>query len=145
MLDSVWKSTPDYLPILPNKEINNPYKQYNQQIAAKQQLFSKHVHKNRLYVAWKANSQYKKTINVVKYAHTHLRLNNHYLRHQDYELTDIGAVKVHSKVGYNVLQLSYRPALWFTFLMNITKISWAAFVGYLVGMGIKYRRHSHKK
>lgn len=132
LLDSVWKPTPDYLPINDTKKVKNPYAKYNDQIAMRQYSFAKYIKNKTLYVTWHATTHNYKTISVLKYAHTHLKLNNKNLSSKNYHLTTIGALRVHSKIGNNTLSLTYKPAAWFTGLMTINKLAWLLLSCYLV-------------
>lgn len=132
LLDSVWKPTPDYLPVNGAKRVKEPYKKYNEQIARQQYTFVKYVENKKLYILWYATKPNYKTINVIKYAHTRLKLNGKPLSAYDYQLTKIGAVRVRSKVGENVMQLSYQPAKWFMNLMTVNKLAWFILACYTI-------------
>lgn len=110
-LQLVEKSTPDYLPLYQQTE-ENKYELYEEYFFFNKQSFTKKVINHELVIEWENSQSAKEEIivPVIKYAHTHLILNEKELTANDYTLTTIGNPVIQTKQKQNQLRVSYSPS-----------------------------------
>ncbi|CYV18889.1 hypothetical protein HO944_06815 [Streptococcus suis] len=126
------KSTPDYVPVLSEKEENvravneakSRYDRYRDQIILPNQQFNKQVFGDSLKISWSANQSEEIQIPIVIYRDSELTLNGKRLGKTDYYLSTIGVPMVASQKGKNTLILSYKQQWWLLPVIFISLTGW---------------------
>lgn len=126
------KSTPDYVPVLSEKEENvravneakSRYDRYRDQIILPNQQFNKQVFGDSLKISWSANQSEEIQIPIVIYRDSELTLNGKRLGKTDYYLSTIGVPTVASQKGKNTLILSYKQQWWLLPVILISLTGW---------------------
>ncbi|WP_105121667.1 hypothetical protein [Streptococcus suis] len=126
------KSTPDYVPVLSEKEENvravneakSRYDRYRDQIILPNQQFNKQVFGDSLKISWSANQSEEIQIPIVIYRDSELTLNGKRLGKMDYCLSTIGVPTVTSQKGKNTLILSYKQQWWLLPVIFISLTGW---------------------
>lgn len=130
------KSTPDYLPVQYKVTSFNyfnyhPYGSYTEQIIDNSVNVKKHVNKaGHLVLTWHSNNNDKIQLPIVKYKDSNIILNGKHI--SNVSLTNIGSVIVHSKVGYNQLELYYHGSKILIMMLWVTIISWIVLIFYTI-------------
>ncbi|HEM5272758.1 TPA: hypothetical protein U1352_000119 [Streptococcus suis] len=134
------KSTPDYVPVLSEKEENvravneakSRYDRYRDQIILPNQQFNKQVFGDSLKISWSANQSEEIQIPIVIYRDSELTLNGKRLGKMDYYLSTIGVPTVTSKKGQNTLVLSYKQQWWLWPVIFISLTGWLLWLIYYI-------------
>ncbi|HEL9597849.1 TPA: hypothetical protein U0J99_000332 [Streptococcus suis] len=139
------KSTPDYVPVLSDKEenvraVNEPksrYDRYRDQIILPNQQFAKQVLGDKLEISWSASQSEEVRVPIVVYRDSELTLNGKQLGKSDYYLSTIGVPTVTSQPGQNTLILSYKQQWWLSPVIIISLTGWLVWSMYY---GFIYRK-----
>ncbi|MFI3066063.1 glycosyltransferase family protein [Streptococcus suis] len=134
------KSTPDYVPVLSEKEENvravneakSRYDRYRDQIILPNQQFNKQVFGDSLKISWSANQSEEIQIPIVIYRDSELTLNGKRLGKMDYYLSTIGVPTVTRKKGQNTLVLSYKQQWWLWPVIFISLTGWLLWLIYYI-------------
>lgn len=126
-LNYIWKPTPDYLPIKNNAENLHPYYRYDNEIV-KNSNNKKEANQKGLQVKWVSTTNSYHNIGVVKYYDSTILINGHKPKRGEYYTTDLGTVMVKSRMGQNIVNISYKPRFLTTNMLLVNLFSWIAFL-----------------
>lgn len=127
------KPTPDYLPTKTN--LINGYSTYSNEVLHNKLAITKTVTNDaKLKITWDSNQTEDKNIllPVIVYNNSTLNLNGKELTADDYQLSDIGALKLRNNHDKNTLVIGYQPSIFFTISLYIKGLAFIVLVLYSI-------------
>ena len=132
-LKIVEKTTPDYLPIYDNTDLNK-YKLYEEKIIYKNEIFEKSVNNSKLIIYMDQSDDKYTELPVIIYTDTILSTNGIEIAKRDYKLSEIGTPIIpNGLIENNQVEIAFDHQL-SDFFIVITVILWI-----VVGLVYLYR------
>ncbi|SJZ96727.1 hypothetical protein SAMN02745116_01992 [Pilibacter termitis] len=141
---------PDYLPLkrkLTNQELIklNPSEKYkNEVLSIPKGIFEKRITEDKkIAVTWTEKETPKERIvPIIVYKQTKLELNGQRLTKNDFDTTEIGALKLKGTQGENTLLVTYQEGKFSSIIYKITIFSWIAL---LLAFAVKFTLKCKKR
>src|SRR5699024_2363463 len=105
----------------------HPYYRYDNEIV-KNSNNKKEANQKGLQVKWVSTTNSYHNIGVVKYYDSTILINGHKPKRGEYYTTDLGTVMVKSRMGQNIVNISYKPRFLTTNMLLVNLFSWIAFL-----------------
>lgn len=118
------KPTSDYLPVY-STGTEDTYNLYKKDIFNNKTNFVKDITPDgKLKISFNSDSTNEMTIPIIVYNHTTIEMNNRKINKTDYDLSSIGALKIHPKQGDNEILIGYNPNFLFkiSFIIRIVTV-----------------------
>lgn len=140
-INTVDRTTPDYLPINKVNSHLDYYNLYTTQVSEKHSLFKKKVLPHGvLSISWHQNQRHDIEIPAFVYENTQVRFNHQQLKAATITKTAIGTIKVHGIKGYNELTLQYESTKLSTLLIIFSNLSWLFLIVFLLSITLRTKK-----
>lgn len=132
-INTVDRTTPDYLPINKIDENLDYYNLYTAHVSEKHNLFKKSVSPHGvLHIFWTQSRRHDIELPAFVYQNTLVHLNHRHLKNTTITKTAIGTIKLHGMKGHNELTLQYESSTLSKLFIVLSDVSWLLLVIFLL-------------
>lgn len=140
LINTVDRTTPDYLPITKVNNNEDYYGLYTKHVLEKHSLFNKNVRSHGiLHISWSQNKAHQIEVPVFVYKNTSVYLNGKKLDATTISKTPIGTINLNGIKGKNSLTLQYKTSHIFNFMIIVSDLSWLILICYFIFMNMLVR------
>ncbi|MFL2019449.1 hypothetical protein [Weissella hellenica] len=140
LINTVDRTTPDYLPITKVNNNEDYYGLYTKHVLEKHSLFNKNVRSHGiLHISWSQNKAHQIEVPVFVYKNTSVYLNGKKLDATTISKTPIGTINLNGIKGKNSLTLQYKTSHIFNFMIIVSDFSWLILICYFIFMNMLVR------
>lgn len=140
-INTVDRTTPDYLPINKIDDNLDYYNLYTTHILERHTLFKKKVLPHGvLNISWHQNKPDDIEIPAFAYQNTLVQFNHQQLKAATIDKTAIGTINVHGIKGRNELTLQYGSSKLSKLLIVLSDLSWLFLIGFLLATTLRTKK-----
>lgn len=140
LINTVDRTTPDYLPITKVNNNEDYYGLYTKHVLEKHSLFNKNVRSHGiLHISWSQNKAHQIEVPVFVYKNTSVYLNGKKINAITISKTPIGTININGVKGKNSLTLQYKTSHIFNLMVIVSDLSWLILIGYFIFMNTLVR------
>lgn len=140
LINTVDRTTPDYLPITKFNNKEDYYGLYTEHVLEKHSLFNKDVRSHGiLHISWIQNKAHQIEVPAFIYKNTIAHLNGKKINAITISKTPIGTININGVKGKNSLTLQYKTSHIFNLMVIVSDLSWLILIGYFIFMNTLVR------
>lgn len=140
LINTVDRTTPDYLPITKVNNNEDYYGLYTEHVLEKHNLFTKDVRSHGvLHISWSQNKAHQIEVPAFIYKNTSVYLNGKKIDATTLAKTPIGTININGVKGKNSLTLQYKTSHIFNFMVIVSDLSWLILICYYIFINILVR------
>lgn len=140
LINTVDRTTPDYLPITKINNNEDYYGLYTEHVLEKHSSFNKDVRSHGiLHISWIQNKTHRIEVPAFIYKNTSAYLNGKKLNATHISKTPIGTINLNGIKGKNSLTLQYKASNIFNLMIIVSDLSWLILICYFIFMNMLVR------
>lgn len=140
LINTVDRTTPDYLPITKVNNNEDYYGLYTEHVLEKHSSFNKEVLSHGiLRIYWTQNNAHRIEVPAFTYKNTSAYLNGKKLNATTISKTPIGTINLNGVKGKNSLTLQYKTSNIFNLMIIVSDLSWLILICYFIFMNMLVR------